>query len=290
MTMSIFSRKKDRLRTLCEDCTAYYIYALDATTLSDYLERWDRFASEAETLSKDPDLPSLSGFDEINYKKVMELYESAIKQQANMRRIIERQRVISGKAMLGRLKDNVSAKVNLYLDVAREFNDNKERFSEETLDFAQRALDKLYLMAGKENISRQILIPEWAEASVPAGGRRTIETVDLMNGSAFEVFCGELLQSNGFTDVDLIAKSGDQGVDIVAEKDSVRYAFQCKRYDSDLGNSPIQEVYAGKEMYGCHVGVVMTNRHFTNGAKALAEKTHVLLWDRETLIKMMEKM
>lgn len=61
--------------------------------------------------------------------------------------------------------------------------------------------------------------------------------------------------------------------------------YQCNT--SDLGNTPIQQVYAGKEMYGCQVGVVMTNRHFTAGAKQLEEKTRVLLWDREKLIEML---
>jgi restriction system protein len=77
-------------------------------------------------------------------------------------------------------------------------------------------------------------------------------------------------------------------VDIVAVKDEIRYAIQCKCYSSDLGNKPVQEVYAGKEMYGCQVGVVMTNRHFTSGAKELAERTRVLLWDREKLIELLE--
>ena len=288
--MGLFSKKSDEAMQRCLDCAAYYNYALEATTISDYLERWDRFAADAKALAEDPATKDFSGYSDIAFKKIMELYNSAYKQQAGMRDIIERQGVISTKAMLGRIKRNASAKVNLYLDVVREFCDNKERFSEETLDFAQRVLDKLYLVAGRENISRQIIIPEWKDVPPLNEVKKNMDAVDAMNGSAFEFFCGKLLESNGFINVDLIAKTGDQGVDIVAEKDSVRYAFQCKCYSSDLGNSPIQEVYAGKEMYGCHVGVVMTNQHFTNGAKALAEKTHVLLWDRETLEKMMEKL
>ena len=54
-------------------------------------------------------------------------------------------------------------------------------------------------------------------------------------------------------------------------------------YSSPLGNTPIQEVIAGKIFYGCHVGVVMTNSTFTPGAKKLAEATGVLLWDRAIL-------
>ena len=107
--------------------------------------------------------------------------------------------------------------------------------------------------------------------------------IDQMNGIQFEHFCCSLLLQNGFYNVDVTRTSGDQGVDVLAEKDGIRYAVQCKCFTTDLGNTPIQEVYAGKEMYNCHVGAVMTNRYFTPGAKALAEKTRTLLWDRDKL-------
>lgn len=114
-----------------------------------------------------------------------------------------------------------------------------------------------------------------------------LEQVDSMDGHAFEHWCARLLEENKFTDVTVTPGSGDQGVDVLAVKDGIHYAFQCKCYSSDLGNTPIQQVYAGKEMYGCQVGVVMTNRYFTAGAKQLAERTKVLLWDRDKLIEML---
>lgn len=109
------------------------------------------------------------------------------------------------------------------------------------------------------------------------------ELIDQMDGIQFEHFCCSLLLQNGFYNVDVTRASGDQGVDVLAEKDGIRYAIQCKCFSSDLGNTPIQEIYAGKEMYNCHIGVVMSNRYFTPGAKELAEKTRVILWDRDKL-------
>lgn len=114
-----------------------------------------------------------------------------------------------------------------------------------------------------------------------------IEEADTMDGHTFEHWCADLLTKNGFADVTVTQASGDQGVDILAVKDGIHYAIQCKCYTSDLGNKPVQEVYAGKEMYACQVGVVMTNRYFTAGAKQLAEKTRVLLWDRDKLAEML---
>lgn len=108
-----------------------------------------------------------------------------------------------------------------------------------------------------------------------------------MNGYDFEQFCSELLRKNGFTDVDVTPKSSDQGVDILAVKDGVRYAIQCKYYSSSVGNSSVQEVHAGKMFYNCHVGVVMTNSEFSPGAISLATATGVLLWDGAKIRAMM---
>ena len=112
--------------------------------------------------------------------------------------------------------------------------------------------------------------------------------VDNMNGHDFELWCAKLLLQNGFSSAEVTPGSGDQGVDVLACKDGVYYAVQCKCYHSDLGNTPVQEVYAGKEFYKCQVAAVMTNRHFTDGAKQLASYTRVLLWDREKLIEMLK--
>lgn len=106
-------------------------------------------------------------------------------------------------------------------------------------------------------------------------------SVDLLDGHAFEYWCAAFLREIGFIKVEVTPGSGDQGVDILAEKDGIKYAIQCKCYASNLGNTPIQEVTAGKSFYHCHVGVVMTNRYFTPKARELAEATGTLLWDRD---------
>ena len=108
-------------------------------------------------------------------------------------------------------------------------------------------------------------------------------SIDLMEGHEFEYWCAALLRKTGFSNVEVTQGSGDQGVDVLAEKDGIRYAIQCKCYSKDLGNKPVQEVNSGKMMpeYHCQIGVVMTNRYFTKGAKDLAVATGTLLWDRD---------
>lgn len=109
---------------------------------------------------------------------------------------------------------------------------------------------------------------------------------DYMVGHDFEYYCAKILEKNGFNNVEVTPGSGDNGIDIIAYKDGVKYGVQCKCYSSDIGIKAIQEVFAGAKYYDCHVPAVLTNRYFTRQAKELAEKTNVLLWDRDKLIEL----
>ena len=108
-----------------------------------------------------------------------------------------------------------------------------------------------------------------------------------MEGHEFERFCADILRRNGYQRVEVTRGSGDQGVDIIAVKDGKKYAIQCKRYNQKLGNKPVQEVHAGKTIYGCNVAVVMTNNYFTEGGKEAARALGVELWDRDVLRRML---
>ena len=70
--------------------------------------------------------------------------------------------------------------------------------------------------------------------------------IDNMDGHSFEVFCAKVLKKNGFTDVGVTQGCGDQGIDVLATKDGIRYGIQCKCYAADVGNKAVQEVFAGK--------------------------------------------
>ncbi|MCR5106938.1 MAG: restriction endonuclease [Lachnospiraceae bacterium] len=104
--------------------------------------------------------------------------------------------------------------------------------------------------------------------------------MDEMEGHEFEYYCADILRRAGFSDVEVTKGSGDFGADILAEKDGVSYAVQCKCYDKPIGVKAIQEVYAAKDYYDRMVGVVMTNQFFTQPAVEMAKKLNVMLWDR----------
>lgn len=113
---------------------------------------------------------------------------------------------------------------------------------------------------------------------------------DNMTGEDFEEFCSRLFKSNGFGNVEITQGSYDQGVDILALKEGIKYAIQCKRYSSNVGNDAIQQIAAGKKHYNCHVAVVITNQYFTSSAIELAKSNNVLLWDRDKLIELIKEL
>lgn len=117
----------------------------------------------------------------------------------------------------------------------------------------------------------------------------TLKQLDKMDGHQFEYACADILKANGYKHVKVTRGSGDFGVDIIAEKDKVRYAIQCKRYNHKLDNTPIQEVVGGLAYYQCDKGAVMTNQYFTEPAKQLAQVNDIELLDRDTLSHMVNR-
>ena len=112
--------------------------------------------------------------------------------------------------------------------------------------------------------------------------------MDDMEGHEFEYYCAELLERNGFIDVEVTKGSGDFGADIICEKDGVTYAIQCKCYDKVVGVHAVGEVYAAKDYYDCMVAAVMSNQYFTEPAVKMAKKLNVILFDRDYL-RLMEE-
>ena len=107
---------------------------------------------------------------------------------------------------------------------------------------------------------------------------------DDMEGQDFEEYCVELLEARGFENVEMTPASHDYGIDIIADKDGISYAVQCKCYSDPVGIKAIQEAFAGKAYYNAMVGAVMTNQYFTKPAKEFAEKLNIVMWDGDYVL------
>lgn len=115
-----------------------------------------------------------------------------------------------------------------------------------------------------------------------------IVSIDTISGAEFEELIADVMEKNGFESIELTKSSGDYGIDILAEKNGLRYAVQCKRYSKNVGNHAVQEAFSGKAFYDADIAVVATNADFTSAAVETADKTGVELWDGEYLHSLIE--
>ena len=104
-----------------------------------------------------------------------------------------------------------------------------------------------------------------------------METVsDEMSPAEFEAFCAEELRQAGWK-ARVTLQSRDQGVDVIADKNSVRVVLQCKLYTGPVGNKAVQEAAAGRAHERADFGIVVTNNRYTYAAEQLAHTNGVLL-------------
>lgn len=115
----------------------------------------------------------------------------------------------------------------------------------------------------------------------------TREKVASMHGEQFEELVMYLYELQGYNVVKT-PRTGDFGVDLVAEKLGVKIAIQCKRQMSAVSIGAVQEVYTGKNMYSTENAIVITSSRFTKSAIAIADRCNVSLIDGETVMGMIE--
>jgi restriction system protein len=92
----------------------------------------------------------------------------------------------------------------------------------------------------------------------------------------FEQWCAKILTSMTWNATTTKA-SGDQGADVIADKDGTRIVLQCKLYNGTVGNKAVQEAYSAQRHYATNVSAVVTNAVFSTSARELAKTTGVLL-------------
>jgi HJR/Mrr/RecB family endonuclease len=95
-------------------------------------------------------------------------------------------------------------------------------------------------------------------------------------GIKYENHIASILSTLGFK-VSTTPITQDFGIDIIAHKNEIIIAIQCKFWLELVGVNAVQEAFAGKYFYGATHAVVISNSEFTKNAKTLANKIGVKL-------------
>jgi hypothetical protein len=99
---------------------------------------------------------------------------------------------------------------------------------------------------------------------------------DEMDPYDYEHLCAEEFKKNKW-DAEATQGSSDQGVDVIATKDTRTLVAQCKRFMKPVGNKAVQEIVAGMKYYEATEGVVIAPNGYTYSAKNLAEANNIKL-------------
>lgn len=108
------------------------------------------------------------------------------------------------------------------------------------------------------------------------------------SGTQYENDCCKLLDAYGWTTW-LTPPSGDKGVDIVASKDGLKVAIQCKNYQSPVGTKAVQEIIAGCQYEKADHAVVVSEAEYSRQAIDLASSVGVLLLKSSDLATLYER-
>ena len=109
-----------------------------------------------------------------------------------------------------------------------------------------------------------------------------LATIDKMDGLEFEKFIAAILNKQGYKNIKLTEKY-DLGVDIIAEKNGIRWGIQVKRYSGLVKANAVRQVVTALNKYECERAMVISNSTCSRVAKELAETNNCVLIDRNQL-------
>lgn len=101
-------------------------------------------------------------------------------------------------------------------------------------------------------------------------------------GDDFERLVVRMYEAMGYASK-RVGGHGDQGGDVIANKNGESILVQAKCYEGSVGNAAVQQAVAARQHYGCNKAVVATTSFFTTEALALAKSNSIELIDRKIL-------
>lgn len=129
------------------------------------------------------------------------------------------------------LEDLEQGKIKMHYETQEE----KELYLEKQRDYLYGTADKLTMNSS---------------LSYSKYSMSYIDKLD--NGYEFEEYISNLLRNLGYINVEITPSSGDYGADVLAEKNGITYAIQCKWSsfgNNHIGIKAVQEIYSGKTFY-----------------------------------------
>ena len=113
--------------------------------------------------------------------------------------------------------------------------------------------------------------------------RQRSGNLDSMSGIQFERYVADILRRHGYLSVRLTERY-DYGVDIIAEKDGIRWGIQVKRHSGLVKAAAVRQVVTALKIYDCDRAMVISNSCYSRVAISLARSNDCVLVDRHQLV------
>lgn len=106
----------------------------------------------------------------------------------------------------------------------------------------------------------------------------------------FEEIVAELFRRKGY-DAEATNKSGDYGIDVIAERNGTKTGIQVKKYaDSNLVTAPeIRKTIGAKDRAGVDKMIFLTTSWYTDPAEEQARDSPIELWDQQDFKEQYDK-
>lgn len=128
----------------------------------------------------------------------------------------------------------------------------------------------------------------------PKNAQKGAIDISTLTGTEFEILMKSILEMDGYFNVIQIGGAGDLGVDLMAKKQNIAgkpetYLFQCKRWISNVGSTPIQRLHSMRIIRNVEHAACITTSHYTKDAMLIADKTDVKLINGNDVILKLNK-
>ncbi len=174
---------------------------------------------------------------------------------------------------------------DIYQELTTSLCDGNPKTIEQVLanDEHQKAIEKL--IKNYCTIQDGYFVERKAE-TVPCENAIDIST---LSGTEFEQLIKNLLTAEGYEDVLVVGGSGDLGVDLIAKKNENACIFQCKRWNANVGSTPIQRLYTELTLHKYYKAFCITTSDYTEDGKKEAKLCGVEIINGLQTIELLNK-
>jgi hypothetical protein len=108
-----------------------------------------------------------------------------------------------------------------------------------------------------------------------------------LTGKEFEKELANIYDMHGYT-TELTPSSGDQGIDIILNKNGIKKIVQCKAHSKPVGPATVRDLYGTLIASKAHTAILASTSGFTKGVYTFVKGKRIELVDLDTILQLSE--